>query len=109
MENFSYRHIGPRPSDVQEMVKTCGFDNLDDLIYATIPDSIRSKKDMNLPEAMSEHEYLQHVSDLARKNKLFKSYIGMGYNDTLLPSVIKRNILENAGWYTAYTPYQAEI
>ena len=109
MDIFSSRHIGPRSTDVQKMVKTCGFDNLDDLIYATIPDSIRSKSDMNLPEAMSEHEYLEHMAGLARKNKVFKSYIGTGYNDTLLPSVIKRNILENAGWYTAYTPYQAEI
>ncbi|HAW50803.1 MAG TPA: glycine dehydrogenase (aminomethyl-transferring) [Flavobacteriales bacterium] len=109
MDNFSSRHIGPRPSDVQKMVKTCGFDSLDDLIYATIPDSIRSKSDMNLPQAMTEHEYLEHIAELAGKNKVFKSYIGTGYNDCLLPSVIKRNILENAGWYTAYTPYQAEI
>ena len=109
MELFSYRHIGPRPNDMARMLKVCGFSNMDELIEATIPNSIRSKGDMNLPEPMSEYEYLNHISELAKKNKVFRSFIGLGYNDTILPSVIKRNILENPGWYTAYTPYQAEI
>lgn len=109
MKIFSDRHIGPRQSDIDVMINESGFSNMDDLIEAAIPNSIRSKGEMNLPDAMSEQEYLDHIRELAGKNKLFKSYIGMGYHNTLLPSVIKRNILENPGWYTAYTPYQAEI
>ncbi|MEQ9063984.1 MAG: aminomethyl-transferring glycine dehydrogenase [Vicingaceae bacterium] len=109
MELFSKRHIGPRPKDISEMLKACGFETMEDLISATVPKSIRSKKAMDLPKAMSEHEYLQHIHDLAAKNKVLKTFIGMGYNNTIMPSVIKRNVLENAGWYTAYTAYQAEI
>jgi glycine dehydrogenase len=109
MELFSNRHIGPRANDIKEMVKVCGFNTLSDLIEAAIPNSIRSKGEMDLPEAMSENQYLNHIRELAGKNQVFKSYIGMGYHNTILPSVIKRNILENPGWYTAYTPYQAEI
>jgi glycine dehydrogenase len=109
MELFSKRHIGPRNSQIEEMVKTCGFNTLDELIESTIPDLIRSKDPLNLDKEMSEYEYLNHINDLAKKNKIYKTYIGLGYHDTILPSVIKRNILENPGWYTAYTPYQAEI
>ncbi|MDO6490500.1 MULTISPECIES: aminomethyl-transferring glycine dehydrogenase [unclassified Cellulophaga] len=106
---FASRHIGINEKNYQQMFKTVGVENLDQLIYETIPDDIKLKKNLNLPEALSENEYLEHLQELADKNKVFKSYIGLGYNEGLLPSPIKRNILENPGWYTAYTPYQAEI
>ncbi len=109
MDNFRNRHIGPRQEDVTQMVKESGFNSMEELIEAAIPNSIRIKGEMNLPEALTEHEYLNHINELAFRNKVYKSYIGMGYSNTILPSVIKRNILENPGWYTAYTPYQAEI
>lgn len=108
-ELFADRHIGPRNSDIEEMTKAIGVANLDTLIDQTVPASIRLKKPLNLPEAMSEYEYLNHIREIAAKNKVFKNYIGMGYNNCIIPSVIKRNVLENPGWYTAYTPYQAEI
>ncbi len=106
---FAKRHIGIREEDLQKMLETIGVDNLDQLISETIPKDIRLKNRLNLSEAMSEHEFLSHIQDLAEKNKVFKSYIGLGYHECITPSVIKRNILENPGWYTAYTPYQAEI
>lgn len=106
---FALRHIGINENNYQQMFKTVGVKNLDQLIYETIPDDIKLKNNLNLPEALSENEYLEHLQELADKNKVFKSYIGLGYNEGLLPSPIKRNILENPGWYTAYTPYQAEI
>ena len=107
--SFQLRHIGPRTSEQETMLKTVRVDSLDQLIYETIPDDIRLKEDLNLPEALSEYEYLNHINQLGNKNKVFKSYIGLGYHEAILPSVIQRNILENPGWYTAYTPYQAEI
>lgn len=107
--SFALRHIGPRESDLQEMLETIGVESLDQLIYETIPDDIRLKKDLDLPPAMSEQEYLSHSIALAAKNKVFKTYIGLGYHQAIMPPVIQRNILENPGWYTAYTPYQAEI
>ncbi|NER15129.1 aminomethyl-transferring glycine dehydrogenase [Leptobacterium flavescens] len=106
---FALRHIGPRESDIPQMLKTVGVDSLDQLIYETIPDDIRLKSELDLPEALSENEFLTHIHKLADRNKVFKSYIGLGYHESFTPSVIKRNILENPGWYTAYTPYQAEI
>jgi len=106
--NFINRHIGTL-DDTAEMLKTIGVDSLDELINQTVPTHIRLQKPLNLPDGMSEFEYLQHAKTLASKNKLFKNYIGLGYYDTLLPSVILRNILENPAWYTSYTPYQAEI
>ena len=106
---FSKRHIGPRDHDKLAMLNEIGFESMDSLIEAAIPNSIRSSGKMKLPEAMSEQEYLDHIKEIGSKNQLFRTYIGMGYNNNLLPSVIKRNILENPGWYTAYTPYQAEI
>ncbi|MBP1839037.1 aminomethyl-transferring glycine dehydrogenase [Formosa algae] len=106
---FSLRHIGPREADQKQMLNTIGVDSLDQLIYETLPDGIRLKKPLNLDAPMSEHEYLTHIHELSNQNKLFKSYIGLGYHPTILPAVIQRNILENPGWYTAYTPYQAEI
>ncbi|GLB53296.1 glycine dehydrogenase (aminomethyl-transferring) [Neptunitalea chrysea] len=108
-DSFALRHIGPNESDLQKMLTTIGVDSLDQLIYETIPDDIKLTTPLALPEAMSEHAYLNHLHQLGQKNKIFKSYIGLGYHESITPSVIKRNILENPGWYTAYTPYQAEI
>ena len=106
---FALRHIGPREEDQNLMLKTIGVDSLDQLISETIPDDIRLKKGLNLDEPMTEHEYLLHIHELSKKNKAYKTYIGLGYHPTIMPAVIQRNILENPGWYTAYTPYQAEI
>ncbi len=106
---FSLRHIGPRDHDQNEMLKTIGLDSIEELIYETVPDDIRLKKELNLDAAMSEYEYLSHINELSKLNKTYKTYIGLGYHPTILPAVIQRNILENPGWYTAYTPYQAEI
>ena len=108
-DKFSSRHIGPRDKDVNSMLAECGASSINQLIEETIPSKIRLNKDLDLAPAMTEYEYLNHIKGLAGKNKVFKSYIGLGYNNTITPSVIKRNILENPGWYTAYTPYQAEI
>jgi glycine dehydrogenase len=91
------------------MLKTIGLESLDQLIYETVPDDIRLKQDLDLPDALSEYEYLNHIQELSTKNSVFKTYIGLGYHEAIVPSVIQRNILENPGWYTAYTPYQAEI
>jgi glycine dehydrogenase len=106
---FALRHIGPRESDLNHMFKTIGVETFDQLIYETIPDDIRLKNDLQLEPAMTEYEYLTHIQELGKKNKVFKSYIGLGYHPTIVPPVIQRNIFENPGWYTAYTPYQAEI
>lgn len=108
-DSFALRHIGPREHDVTDMLETIGVDSIDQLIYETVPDDIILKKEMNLPRALSEQEYLAHIGELSNKNKLYKTYIGLGYHSTIMPPVIQRNILENPGWYTAYTPYQAEI
>ena len=107
--SFQLRHIGPRKGELQTMLETIKADSLEQLIYETIPDDIRLKEALDLAPAMSEYEYLQHINSLGNKNKVFKSYIGLGYHEAILPSVIQRNILENPSWYTAYTPYQAEI
>lgn len=106
---FALRHIGPRENDLQHMFKTIGVDSIDQLIYETLPDDIRLKAPLNLEPAMTEYEYLNHVMQLGTKNKVFKSYIGLGYHPAIVPAPIQRNIFENPGWYTAYTPYQAEI
>ena len=107
--SFVLRHVGPHKNEVNEMIKTIGVSSVDELIDKTIPSDIRLKNNLNLPKAMSEYEYMYHIQELANKNKLFKNYIGLGYHPTIVPGVIQRNILENPGWYTAYTPYQAEI
>jgi glycine dehydrogenase len=91
------------------MLKTIGESSLSSLIDKTVPSGIRSKKALNIPSAMSEHEYLRHIKEVSQHNKIFKNYIGQGYYDTIIPSVILRNVFENPGWYTQYTPYQAEI
>ncbi len=108
-EVFAARHIGITENDMPRMLQTIGVDSLEQLISETIPDDIKLKLPLELPAGISEHEFLGHLQELAQKNKIFKTYIGLGYHETLTPSVIKRNILENPGWYTAYTPYQAEI
>ncbi|MCW1147945.1 aminomethyl-transferring glycine dehydrogenase [Flavobacterium lacisediminis] len=106
---FALRHLGPRESDLNHMFKTVGVESLDQLIFETIPDDIRLKNDLNLDAPLTEYEYLTHIQELGKKNKVFKSYIGLGYHPAIVPAVIQRNIFENPGWYTAYTPYQAEI
>jgi glycine dehydrogenase len=106
---FALRHIGPNENELQHMLKTIGATSLDQLILETIPEDIRLKKPLNLAPAMSEYEFSNHIAELGNKNKVFKTYIGLGYNQAIVPAVIQRNIFENPGWYTAYTPYQAEI
>jgi len=108
-EKFETRHIGPNPAQTKKMLGLLGLDNMDKLIEETIPSSIRTKKPLDLPEAVNEIEFISEIKTIVSKNRLFKSYIGLGYYDTITPAVIQRNILENPGWYTAYTPYQAEI
>jgi len=109
MSPFSSRHIGPTPSEKQEMMHTIGVSTIEELIHQTVPEQIRLEQSLRISDAMSENDFLAHMSDLASKNKVFKSFIGLGYHETITPSVILRNVLENPGWYTAYTPYQAEI
>ena len=107
---FASRHIGTNNEhDTNEMLKTIGAGSLDELISKTVPSSIRLKNPLKLPVAQSEFEYLTELKKIASKNKVFKTYIGQGYYNTITPSVILRNIFENPGWYTQYTPYQAEI
>lgn len=107
--NFINRHNGPRANEIAGMLKTIGAQSLETLIDETLPTAIRLPKPLNLPQAMNEYEYLTHLKQLGSKNKIFKSYIGQGYYNAITPGVIQRNILENPGWYTSYTPYQAEI
>ncbi|MBA2688471.1 MAG: aminomethyl-transferring glycine dehydrogenase [Gemmatimonadaceae bacterium] len=108
-ESFVPRHIGPTPEDVSEMLKVLGHKTLDELIDATVPEGIRYRAGLKLPTGMSEYAVLAEFREMARRNNLFRSYIGMGYSGTITPPVIQRNIVENPAWYTAYTPYQAEI
>ncbi|MDT0677147.1 aminomethyl-transferring glycine dehydrogenase [Autumnicola musiva] len=108
-DSFALRHIGPRESELKEMLDTIGVETLEQLIYETIPDDIRLKSPLNLPAALSENQYAEHIGKLSARNRVFKTYIGLGYHQAILPAVIQRNVLENPGWYTAYTPYQAEI
>ena len=108
-ESFSIRHIGPRESDLPKMLEIVKASTLDELINDTIPSNIRLIEDIKLESPMNESDYLMHLKKISHLNKVYKSYIGLGYNRSYLPAVIQRNILENPGWYTAYTPYQAEI
>ncbi|WP_412561554.1 aminomethyl-transferring glycine dehydrogenase [Winogradskyella sp. MIT101101] len=107
--SFALRHIGPSSQEQKEMLNTIGVSSIDQLVSETIPAGIRLEKDLDLEPAMSEQEYLNHINKLSQLNKVYKSYIGLGYHPSNMPAVIQRNILENPGWYTAYTPYQAEI
>jgi len=106
---FANRHIGPRGENFKDMLEKIEVSSIEELISQTVPDNIRLKQPLDLPEPISEYEFSKHISKIAEKNKVFKSYIGLGYHQAILPAVIQRNILENPGWYTAYTPYQAEI
>src|SRR5690606_36316570 len=108
-EKFQDRHNGPRAEEAQEMLGYLGVQSLDELIEQTVPSQIRLKKPLALPPAWSEKAYLAKIKQIADKNKVFRSYIGQGYYDVTVPAVIQRNVLENPGWYTQYTPYQAEI
>jgi glycine dehydrogenase len=107
--HFAYRHIGPRRADVDEMLELLGYDSLDSFIDAVVPQQIRLQRPLALPPGRSEREVLQALRGLAGMNRVFRSYIGMGYAGCFTPQVIQRNVLENPGWYTAYTPYQAEV
>ena len=108
-DRFVARHIGPRPQDVERMLEQCGFKSLDALVDTAVPSQIRYQKPLSLPPSRSEHGLLAELRATAAQNQVFRSYIGMGYYDCITPGVIQRNILENPGWYTQYTPYQAEI
>lgn len=106
---FVHRHIGPNEAETNQMLETIGASNLDQLISKTVPGTIRMQQPLAIPAAMSESDYLRHLKDVSLKNKVYRNYIGQGYFDTITPSVILRNVFENPGWYTQYTPYQAEI
>src|SRR5438270_10575664 len=108
-DRFVDRHIGPDTRDVVEMLQVLGKGSLDALIDATVPAGIRLKRPLDLPTGLSEYGLLQDLQQIAAKNQVFRTYLGMGYSDTVTPAVIQRNILENPGWYTQYTPYQPEI
>src|SRR5256885_12709705 len=108
-DRFVQRHIGPNAAEQAEMLKVCGFDGLESLIDAAVPSQIRLKRPLNLPPSRSEHGLLNELKNIVAKNRVFRSFIGTGYSDCITPPVIQRNILENPGWYTQYTPYQAEI
>ncbi|MFY8038023.1 MAG: glycine dehydrogenase (aminomethyl-transferring), partial [Cyclobacteriaceae bacterium] len=108
-EKFEARHNAPNAAQIAEMLKVVKASSVDELINQTVPANIRLKKALNLPPAQSEYAFLNEFKKLVSKNKIYKSYIGTGYYNCITPGVILRNILENPGWYTAYTPYQAEI
>lgn len=108
-DRFVHRHIGPNKTELKTMLETIGVDSLDMLIEQTVPANIRHKAPLNLPEALSEYDYLKHLKTIADQNEVFTSYIGMGYYPTITPPAILRNVFQNPGWYTPYTPYQAEI
>jgi glycine dehydrogenase len=107
--HFLKRHIGITPAEQEKMLETIGVDSLKTLINETVPSGIRMKNKLNLPDALSEYEYHKTLKEIASKNKVFRTYIGQGYYNTITPAVIARNIFHNPGWYTQYTPYQAEI
>ena len=106
---FTRRHLGPGPRDVRAMLEELGYGSLDELVADTVPESIRLERELELPEGISEYELIDRLRKIASDNRVFRSYLGMGYSGTITPPVILRNILENPGWYTQYTPYQAEI
>ncbi|MCC6181829.1 MAG: aminomethyl-transferring glycine dehydrogenase [Bacteroidia bacterium] len=108
-DKFVSRHNGPRENEVKQMLSKIGVTSIDDLINQTVPPAIRLKQPLRVAPAMSEFQYSKHLKALGKKNKVFRSYIGLGYYNNIIPAVIQRNVLENPGWYTAYTPYQAEI
>ena len=107
--SFIPRHIGPSADEQREMLQTLGFDSIDAMIDATVPPEIRLRQPLSIHGGLSEYEALANLRRIAAKNEVYRSYLGLGYNDCITPPVIQRNVLENPGWYTAYTPYQAEI
>ncbi|MBR6492099.1 MAG: glycine dehydrogenase (aminomethyl-transferring), partial [Bacteroidales bacterium] len=107
--NFINRHVGPDKEQTDKMLKVLGISSLEEMMKLTMPDKIRLKEDLDLPKGMNEYEYANHIKSLAAKNKIFKTYIGLGYYNTIVPGVVLRNVFENPGWYTSYTPYQAEV
>src|SRR6266436_5060983 len=109
LNSFARRHIGPNEEEVRVMLRELGFEDLDSLVQAAVPRNIQLDRDLNLPKAKSEMDALAELRAISRKNKVARSFIGCGYSDCITPPVIQRNILENPGWYTAYTPYQAEL
>src|ERR1051326_678342 len=108
-DRFLRRHIGPAQEDVAQMLEVCGFESLEALVDTAVPAKIRLRRPLNLPPSRSEHGLLGDLRQIASQNLIYRSFIGMGYHDCITPPVIQRNILENPGWYTQYTPYQAEI
>src|SRR6266581_347442 len=108
-DTFVHRHIGPNEAEQKEMLQLLGYSSLEELIDATVPPAIRLKRELKLGPERGEHELLLELAGIAKKNKVFRSFIGQGYYGTITPPLIQRNILENPGWYTQYTPYQAEI
>ena len=108
-DSFANRHIGVSEKDIEVMLRKIGISTLDELIDKTIPANIRLKEPLALPPAMTEYEFSKHIAELAGQNKLFTTYIGMGWYNTITPAVIQRNVFENPVWYTSYTPYQAEV
>ena len=108
-DSFVHRHIGPRDHELRHMLDTVGAKSLEELVDQTVPAKIRLEKDLNISAAMSEQEYIEHIQSVASRNQVWKNYIGQGYSDCFTPPVIQRTIFENPGWYTQYTPYQAEI
>src|SRR5258708_29885216 len=109
IDSFVRRHIGPDENEVAEMLAQVGFESLDALVDAAVPKNIRLDRALDLPDGLSEKEALAELREISRKNKVVRSFLGAGYSDSITPPVIQRNILENPGWYTAYTPYQAEL
>ena len=107
--SFADRHIGPTEEEKKEMLQRLGYDSLGEFLQAVFPPSVPRLKGLDLPPGISEVETLAEIEDIIQHNKIFKNYIGLGYYPTVVPSVIIRNVLENPGWYTAYTPYQAEV
>src|SRR5216117_2995927 len=108
-DRFVNRHVGPSPDETRGMLATLGYESLDAFIDAVVPEDIRLRRALALPPGRTEREVLQALRGLAAQNQLYRSYIGMGYHHSFTPQVIQRNIVENPGWYTAYTPYQPEI
>ena len=108
-DKFVNRHVGSGEFEVKEMLQAIGVSSLDELVSQTVPENIRLKETLKLKEGLTERQYFRKILNLAGKNKVFNTYIGMGYYDTITPAVILRNVLENPVWYTSYTPYQAEI
>src|SRR5687767_12808588 len=108
-DDFIRRHLGPSPDEISEMLRLLGVESLDELMDQAIPASIRLPGPISLNPSRSEHDMLHELRTIAGRNQVFRSFIGMGYYDCIIPPVIQRNVLENPGWYTQYTPYQAEI